>query len=74
MANRSGSRSIGLWSEVNSNFIYILIVSHCFSKFIWVEPKNTKSTEEVTRAFQTAFEESGRLSKNLQNDQGKYLL
>lgn len=56
-------------SSFNDNFQHLLIVIDCFSRYLWVEALQTKTGNEVLKAFQKIFERSN-FPKKLRTDSG----
>lgn len=62
---------ISNFHKVNKSNKFILIIIDCFSKYLFVRPLKTKSAEEVTKAMSSIFEQTKRVPRNLQTDEGK---
>ena len=54
----------------NSHYQYILTVVDVLSKFCMAEPVKRKTPEEVTEAFKTILERTGRRPQSLMTDRG----
>lgn len=57
-------------SEKNDNTQYLLIVIDVFSRFLWVEPLQTKAGEDIVKAFTKIFTR-GQKPRRLRTDNGK---
>ena len=57
-------------SKYNSGHKFILTVIDIFSRYAWSRKLKTKEGKEVSKAFQSIFQE-GRIPKRIQTDQGK---
>jgi len=58
--------------ESNDGYKYILVVIDTFSRYAWVEPLKTKSSNDVLEAFKKIEARMpGGLGKSLMTDQGK---
>lgn len=67
---QSDLAQMDLYARANKNFKFILVIIDCFSKYMWAKPLKNKSSDEVTKAFESILRE-GRSCKNLNTDQGK---
>lgn len=56
--------------KFNKNYRYILLVIDLFTKKAFGRCLKTKSKGETTQAFKEIIEESGKIPKLLQHDQG----
>ncbi|KAK9754690.1 hypothetical protein QE152_g1142 [Popillia japonica] len=56
------------YAKVNNGYKYILVVTNCFSKFVWAYPLKDKSANEVCIAMEKVLKI--KPPKNLQTDQG----
>ncbi|XP_033231486.1 uncharacterized protein LOC117182452 [Belonocnema kinseyi] len=56
----------------NDDFSYLLVVIDVLSKFVWVEPLQSKTASEVKEAFERILHRTGgRMPVYLQSDKGK---
>ncbi|XP_025161372.1 uncharacterized protein LOC112590058 [Harpegnathos saltator] len=56
----------------NEDYCYLLTIIDVFSKFVWVEPIQSKTSDSVTEAFRRVLSRSrGRVPVWLQSDKGK---
>lgn len=62
---------MGVHSSQNKNYKFLLTVIDTFSKFAWAIPIKNKTGSSVTEAMKSIFDESKRIPKNLQTDDGK---
>ena len=62
-------KDMQLLSKFNKGYKYLLTVIDVFSKYAYVAPLKTKSSEEVINAFKSLFKE-GRKPKKLWTDMG----
>lgn len=59
------------YASVNNQNRYALVVIDTFSKYAWTVPIKNKTGIDVTKAMKSVFEQSARVCKNLQSDNGK---
>lgn len=59
-----------LHGKENGGCNYTLIVIDCFSRIAFVKILKNKFGDQVKNAFQSIFNESYRIPKKIQNDQG----
>src|ERR1700730_2208589 len=59
-----------LYSQENEGYNYMLTVIDCFSRFAFAKVLKNKSGDEVKNAFESIFNESNRIPKKIQTDQG----
>lgn len=57
--------------EDNDGLRFFIVAIDRFSKFMFAEVLQNKSGEEVTKKFKKIIENSGRICKHLQTDDGK---
>lgn len=57
-------------SKQNKNYKYILTVIDVFSKYAYVTPLKSKSSDEIINAFNNLFKSSGRKPNKLWTDRG----
>ena len=72
-SNRKVKKSLQPY-EWNQGFNYILLVIDTFSKYVWLQPLNYKTDENITQAFQNIFKSSKRSPAKLITDKGNFLL
>lgn len=62
---------MGQYEADNNKYRYLPTVIDTFSKKAWVEAIKKKTAHNVTNAMKSIFENSHRVPKNLQTDDGK---
>ena len=60
------------YADWNKGFKYILLVIDTFSKYVWLQPLQYKSGEDVAHAFQKIFDSTKRSPVKLITDKGMY--
>ena len=55
----------------NRNYVYILIVIDCFSKYVWAKPLKKKNQKTVSAAFSEIFDEMNEYPNTVITDEGK---
>lgn len=58
-------------NSYNDGYQYLLTVIDTFSKFAWVKPLKSKTTRDVSDAFENIFNYSDRVPLNIETDSGK---
>lgn len=61
-------------AKSNQNYKYVLTIIDIFSKYAWAIPIKSKSSSDVTKAFQNVLETSSRKPRYVQSDKGKEFL
>lgn len=59
------------YARENTNHKYALVVIDIFSKYAWTVPLRNKTGIETSKAMESIFQQSGRVCKNCQSDNGK---
>ena len=58
-------------AKYNDGVIFIAIFINIFSRYLYVEPMNNKSTKETLSAIKRVFAKSQQQPKTFQSDAGK---
>lgn len=59
------------YKEENKGYRYILVVIDTFSKYVWAEPLENKTGDEVSKAMQKIFSKDKRIPKKCKQMRGK---
>lgn len=59
------------WAEYNDGVRFLLVMIDIVSKYLWVEPLQTKHGEEVLKGFKAILQKDNRKPQKLQTDDGK---
>lgn len=62
---------MGAYSKENKGYKFLLTIIDTFSKCAWAVPIKNKTGVEVTTAMESVFDNSKRIPKNMQSDDGK---
>jgi transposase InsO family protein len=62
------------WQSENHGYAHLLTCIDIFSKYAWVRPILSKSSDHMCDAFKEIFEQNGRIPNQLQTDKGKEFL
>lgn len=68
------SQFYGKWFQMYAHreYRYILVVIHCYSKYVWTDSLKSKRAQVVTNAIETVLNNAKYFPKNVQNNKSKF--